>query len=229
VTEPGDIEATAQAVSREMEPYRRLAARRRRTPRNDLISELVDAEIDGERVSEPELLALYFLLLNAGNDVTRNAISGGMLALIEHPDQRARLRTDPALLSSAVEEILRWTSPVLHMMRTATRAVEIRGQAIRAGERVVMWYPSANRDEDVFPEPDRFDVSREPNAHLAHGSGEHFCLGTGLARLELTVLFEELLRRLPDLELAGQPEPLRSNFVGGFQSMPVRFTRQPRS
>jgi cytochrome P450 len=131
---------------------------------------------------------------------------------------------DMSLINPAVEEILRWTSPVTHMARVATADTTIRGQQIKQGERVVMWYPSVNRDESVFPEPDRFDITRSPNEHLAFGIGEHFCLGAGFARLELKVLFQELLRRFPDIELAGEPERLRSTFIGGIKHLPVRYT-----
>jgi cytochrome P450 len=202
-----------------------LVAQRRRSERGeDLVSVLVDAEMDGEKLSDDELLAFCNLLIIAGNETTRNATSGGMLALIEHPDQRARLLADPALIPTAVEEILRWVTPVVHFARVATRDTEVRGQPIRAGEKVVMWYPSANRDEEVFADPFTFDVGREPNDHLAFGIGEHFCLGASLARLELRVMFEELLARLPDIEPAGPVQRLRSNFIGGIKHMPVRYT-----
>ncbi len=221
-TEAGDRVATRRTAAIEMAAYfERLIAERRRTPGADLVSVLV--EEDAEPLTDEELVHFCRLLIQAGNETTRHATSGGMLALIEHPEQRALLQADPALLPTAVEEILRWTSPVLHMTRTATRDTQIRGRAIRAGERVVLWYPSANRDEEVFPDGDRFDVLRRPNEHLAFGLAEHFCLGAGLARLELRVMFEELLRRLPPLELEGPPERLRSNFLGGYKHMPVRF------
>jgi cytochrome P450 len=204
--------------------FARLLATRRQRPGQDLVSTLAEAEVDEEPLTDEEILYFCYLLILAGNETTRNAISGGMLALAEHPDQRARLMADPALLPTAIEEILRWTSPVMHMARVATRECDLRGRSIGRGQKVVMWYPSANRDEDVFPEPDRFDIERDPNEHLAFGHGEHFCLGTSLARLELRVMFEELLRRLPDLTLAGPPERLHSTFIGGIKHMPVEFT-----
>jgi cholest-4-en-3-one 26-monooxygenase len=200
-----------------------LIANRGEASRDDLIGVIVEAELDGERLNQIEILYFCLLLIVAGNETTRNAISGGLLALLEHPEQRERLVAEPALIPTAVEEILRWTSPVMYMGRLAARDTEIRGQAIRAGDRVLMWYPSANRDEEVFPDPYRFDVGRTPNEHLAFGIGEHFCLGAGLARLELRVMLEELLRRFPDLALTGAPEPLRSNFIGGIKHMPVRL------
>jgi cytochrome P450 len=160
----------------------------------------------------------------AGNETTRNAISGGLLAFLEHPEELERLRADPSLMPTAVEEILRWSSPLAHMMRTATRDVEIRGQQIKAGDRVMLWYPSANRDEEIFEDPYRFDIGRTPNEHLAFGFGEHFCLGAGLARLEIRVMFEALLARLTDIALAGEVERLRSTFLHGIKHMPIRFT-----
>jgi len=206
-----------------------LAERRRREPADDLMSVMANGEVDGQRI-DPRLLDGFFLLLViAGNETTRNTIAGGLLALIEHPDQRRLLLDDPALVPGAVEEMLRWVTPVLHFRRTATADTEIRGQRIHEGDKVVMWYPSANRDESVFPDGDVFDVRRTPNEHLAFGEGQHFCLGAWLARLELRVMFEELLRRLPDVELAGPVTRLRSYFLSGFTSMPVRFGRAPSS
>jgi len=204
--------------------FGRLLAERRERPSQDLVSVLASAEVDQEPLTDEEILYFCYLLILAGNETTRNAISGGVLALAEHPDQRARLAADSGLLPVAIEEILRWTSPVLHMARVATRDCELRGVSIARGQKVVVWYPSANRDEDVFAEPDRFDVARDPNEHLAFGHGEHFCLGASLARLELRVMFEELLRRLPDLRLAGPAERLHSTFIGGIKHMPVEFT-----
>src|SRR5438445_675158 len=151
-------------------------------------------------------------------------IAAGMLALMQHPDERRRLLADPSLMPTAVEEMLRWVSPVMYFRRTATRDAELRGQPIREGDKLTVWYGSANRDEEVFPHADRFDVGRTPNDHLAFGIGHHFCLGANLARLEIQIMFEELLRRLPDIELAGPVERLRSNFINGIKRMPVRFT-----
>jgi cytochrome P450 len=192
--------------------------------RGDLISILVDSEIEGEKLTDDDLLWFCFLLILAGNETTRNAISGGLMTLCEHPQERARLQADMSLLPSAIEEILRWVSPVTHMARIATEDSEIRGQKIAKGDRVVMWYPSVNRDEDIFPEPDRFDITRTPNEHLAFGIGEHFCLGAGFARLELKVMFEELFARFPDIEMDGPVERLRSSFIGGIKHLPVRYT-----
>jgi cholest-4-en-3-one 26-monooxygenase len=201
-----------------------LALERKAQPRDDLVSVLMTAEVDGEKLSELEFDMFFVLLAVAGNETTRNLISGGMLTLIEHPAERDRLLADPTLLPSAVEEMLRWVSPVMHFRRTATRDVELHGQRIRAGEKVTMWYGSANRDETIFPHADRFDVGRSPNDHLAFGFGPHFCLGAHLARLEIRLMFEELLRRIPDVRLAGPVERLRSNFIHGIKRMPVEFT-----
>jgi cytochrome P450 len=220
----GDQQETAnQAWQAMFQYFGGLVMERRADRRDDLISVLVGSEIDGEQLTDLELLYFCALLILAGNETTRNATTGGMLALLEHPDQRARVLANPELLPTAIEEILRWTSPVTHMARVATRDTTVGGQAIREGDRLALWYPSANRDEAIFPDPERFDVGRTPNDHLAFGIGEHFCLGAGLARLELRVMFEELLRRLPDIELAGPVERLRSTFIGGIKHVPVRY------
>ncbi len=200
----------------------RLAAERKEHPLGDLVSVLMQAEVDGERLSEMEFDSFFLLLAVAGNETTRNLISGGMRALIEHPDERTRVVADPALLPTAIEELLRWVSPLIHFRRTATRDVQLHGQTIREGDKVVIFYPSANRDERAFVNPRTFDVARHPNDHLAFGIGEHFCLGANLARLEIRLIFEELLRRLPDLEFAGPVRRLRSNFINGIKAMPVR-------
>jgi len=217
-------ETFAQAQREMFQYFAELGRKRAANPHEDLLTTLLNAEVDGDKLTEEEILFFCFLLIVAGNETTRNAISGGLLALIEHPEEKQKLLVHPELLPSAVEEILRWTSPVMHMARVATQDYVLRGQTIRAGDRVVMWYPSANRDEDVFPDGDRFRIDRQPNDHLAFGIGEHFCLGAALARQELRVMFDELLRALPDIELDGPVERLRSNFIGGIKHMPVRFT-----
>ena len=201
-----------------------LAAERRADPRDDLVSKLVHAEIDGERLSEREFDTMFLLLVIAGNETTRQAIAHGMLALMEHPAEWARMRGDPALAwEHGADEILRWSSPVLHFRRTATADVELRGRTIRAGDKVVVWYVSANFDEAVFDDPMRFDVGRTPNRHLAFGGGgPHYCLGAYLAKLEVQVLFDELLPRLAAMELAGPVERVRSNFANALKRMPVR-------
>ena len=205
--------------------FRERLEERRTNPReNDLITLLLESEIDGEKLSEGDLLAFCFLLIVAGNETTRNAISGGLQVLCEHPEEKAKLLKDMSLLDSAIEEILRWVSPVHHMARTVTADVEIRGKTLKAGDRLIMWYPSVNRDEEMFVDPYRFDITRTPNDHLAFGIGEHFCLGSGFAKKELKVMFQELFRRFPDIDLAGPPERLRSNFINGVKHLPVKFT-----
>lgn len=200
-----------------------LQDRRAHPKENDLVTILLEAEYEGEKLSEADLLAFCFLLIVAGNETTRNAISGGMHTFSEFPGQKAKLLADMSLIDSAVEEVLRWVSPVFHMARTATADTEIRGRQIKAGQRIIMWYPSANRDEDVFADPYTFDITRTPNDHLAFGIGEHFCLGAGFARKELKVMFEELFARYPNIETSGPPVRLRSNIVSGIKHLPVVY------
>jgi len=219
-----EIIMNAAAAFEAYHRYQRLVLEdRRRNPKDDLVSILVHAEVDGERLSDDELLGETLLILIGGDETTRHVLTGGMHQLLRHPDQRAALAADPARIPTAVEEMLRWVSPIQNMARTAARDVELRGQKIRAGQKVILLYPSANRDAKVFADPFRFDVARKPNDHIAFGLGGHFCLGANLARLELRVFFEEALRRLPGLELASdEPPPLRaSNFVSGIESLPV--------
>ena len=217
--------AASQASAMQMySHFMGMIAERREHRRDDLVALLVDSEIEDEQLNDMDILLFCLLLVVAGNETTRNAISGGMHVLSEHPDQWQLLRDNPELIDSAVEEILRWTSPVAHMARIATADTEIHGQAIAKGDRVVMWYPSVNRDEDHFENPYTFDITRNPNDHLAFGIGEHFCLGAGFARLEIKVMFQELLRRFPDIHSTGDPERLNSNFVQGIKRLPVEFT-----
>ncbi len=198
-----------------------LVAVRRERPTDDLISALTHAEVDGERLGSSEIASFFVLLVLAGNETTRHAISHGMKALHDHPDQRRIWMADfEGVAPTAVDEIVRWASPVIHFRRTATRDTEIAGQRIRAGEKVVMWYGSANRDESVFADPYRFDVRRMPNEHLGFGGpGPHFCLGAHLARREITVMFRELFRRAPALEIDGEPTYLASMFLNGIKHM----------
>ena len=218
------MEVATQAAAEMFAYAEKLANERRRSPHDDLVTVLIDAEVEGEQLTPLEFNVFFMLLAVAGNETTRNLISGGMLALSEHPDQHARLLEDPALVPTAVEEMLRWVTPVMYFRRTTTRDVEISGHQIAAGEKVTLWYISGNRDEEVFG-PERFDVGRDPNPHLGFGGGgAHFCLGASLARLEIRIMFEELLRRLPDIQLAGPVARLRSNFISGIKHMPVRFT-----
>jgi cytochrome P450 len=203
-----------------------LADERRRCPAHDITTRLLEAEVDGDRLTEHEFDLFFLLLVTAGNETTRHAISHGTHALLTNRDQLARLVADPSLVPTAVEEVLRWGCSLLHFRRTATRDVELHGQTVRENDKVLLWYISANRDETQFPDPLRFDVGRQPNRHVAFGlGGPHFCLGAHLARLELRVFLEELLPYLPRLELAGPPERLRSNFFHGIKRMPVAYRR----
>ena len=202
-----------------------VAADRRANPRDDIMTALVQAEIDGERLDDAELNLFFITLIVAGNETTRNLINHSMLALIEHPDQAQRLRDDPSLWDTAVEEMLRWGSSIHNFRRTATRDTALRGVPIAAGDKVVMYYAAANRDEEVFADPHRFDVGRTPNDHVTFGGGGvHFCLGASLARAEIRATMRQLVERLPDLELAGTANRLHSDFVNGIKTMPVRFT-----
>lgn len=223
-------EADGQAAAAEMFVYAgKVAALRRSEPADDLATALLEAEVDGERLTELEFNSFFMLLAVAGNETTRTATCHAVRLLAERPGLRRRLAEEPGLLPAFVEEVLRYEPPILHFRRTATRDVELRGERIREGDKVTLWYPSANRDEAVFREPDRFDPERTPNDHLAFGIGEHFCLGASLARMELRLLLGELVARLPDLELDGPVRRLRSNFVNGVKAMPVRYAPAPRS
>ncbi|OBH79996.1 cytochrome [Mycobacterium scrofulaceum] len=212
------------AMGQLYEYFQDLIAARRVDARDDLLSVLAGAEIDGVSLTDEDLLNFAYLLLVAGNETTRNLIALGTLALIAHPDQCRLLVDDPALIPGAVEEMLRWTSPVVHMARTATTDVEIRGQRIAEGDVVVMLYGSANRDEEIFgADSEEFKVTRHPNPHIAFGCGEHSCVGAQLARLEACVMFDELLRRFPKLELVGAVDRMRATMVPGVKRMPVRL------
>jgi cytochrome P450 family 142 subfamily A polypeptide 1 len=203
-----------------------IADRRSREPQTDLVSVLCHAEIDGERLDDESLVQESLLILIGGDETSRHVITGGMLALIDHPDERAKLMADRSTLESGVEEMLRWVTPIKNMSRTATRTVQVGDETLAEGAQLILLYPSANRDADVFADPFRFDVERHPNPHLAFGFGTHFCLGASLARLELQIMFDRLLDRLPDIELRdANPLPYRnSNFITGPESMPVEFT-----
>ena len=202
-----------------------LAAEKRKNPGDDIISTLLQAEVEGNRLTDTEFNLFFQLLAVAGNETTRNLISNGMNFMFEHPDQWAKLVNDRSLLPGAIDEMLRYASPVMYMRRTAPEDFELRGQTIREGEKMALWYISANRDEDVFEDPQRFDVTRSPNEYVAFGGGgPHFCLGANLAKLEIRVMFEELLNRLPDIARAGDIQRLRSNFINGIKHMPVKFT-----
>jgi cytochrome P450 family 142 subfamily A polypeptide 1 len=221
---PAAMQAAMQAFDEYAAYNRRVVADRRSRPvADDLISVLVHAEIDGEKLDDEALLQETLLILIGGDETTRHVITGGMSQLIRHPEQKQKLLDDPTKIPTAVEEMLRWVTPIQNMARTATRDVELRGQLIEKGDKLLLLYPSANRDAAVFPDPFRFDVERKPNEHLAFGYGSHFCLGASLARLELRVMFEEILGRLPNLRLVGEaPLEMRaSNFITGIEKMPV--------
>jgi cytochrome P450 len=210
--------------------FGKIIADRRARPRDDLASLLANAEIDGARMGDVETLGYYLITFTAGHDTTRNALAGGMHALVLHPAEREKLRADPkGAVADAVEEIVRWTTPVNYMMRTASRDSEVGGTRIRAGERLLLFYASANRDEDVFEAPDQFRIDRSPNPHLGFGIGEHFCLGSHLARKSQRALFAELIGRLEDVELAGPVERLAASFVAGIKHLPLRYRLRPRA
>jgi cytochrome P450 len=202
---------------------RRLIAERRERPTDDLTSVLVHAELDGQQLEEHEIVMGFFLLVAAGNDSTKATYCSGMRALLEHPDQRQLLLDDPSLISGAVEESLRMFPAFAHFRRTAARDTELDGQPIREGEKVVMWYVSSNRDESRYDDPDRFDVTRNPEHQAFGAGGRHFCLGAALARLELRILFEETLGRFPAMKLAGRPEYVESPFLNQLKTLPVRL------
>jgi cholest-4-en-3-one 26-monooxygenase len=208
--------------------FTNLVEQRRKDPKEDLTSVLGAAKVNGEPLPIFEMLSYFLLLVVAGNETTRNATSGGVQALIDNPEQWQMLQKDPALLRPAIEEIVRWISPVIQFARTASEDYTLRGQKIKKGDSLALYYPSGNRDEDVFEQPFKFDITRDPNPHIAFGIGEHFCLGANIARLELEVIFRELMKRVESIESTGPLERLRSGFVGGIKHMPVRMKLRPR-
>jgi cytochrome P450/NADPH-cytochrome P450 reductase len=215
----------ARALMIEMITYATAkTAEKRAFPASDVWSLVVNAEVDGEKLSRIQLNTFFQLLMVAGNETTRNLMSHGLLALSEHPDQWAKLRADMTLLPSAIEEMLRYSPPVILFRRTATTDTMLGGRAIRGGDKVVIFYASANRDEAVFVEPNRFDITRNPNPHISFGDGTHFCLGANLARLEARIMFTELFKRLPDIAIAGPSKRLASSFLNGIVDLPIRFT-----
>jgi cytochrome P450 len=204
--------------------FQELTAARRATPTDDLASEIANARVDGEYLSDFDTASYYVIIATAGHDTTSSTIAGGLHALIEHPAELARLRDNPALLPTAAEEMIRWVTPVKEFMRTAAADTEVRGVPVRQGQAVLLSYPSANRDEEIFDDPFRFDAGREPNRHLAFGFGVHLCLGAALARMETRAFFAELLPRLESIGLAGQPEWIATTFVGGLKHLPIRYS-----
>ncbi|GIW40331.1 MAG: cytochrome P450 [Candidatus Binatia bacterium] len=216
-----------QALGELFEYFTHLVEEKKRHPADDLVTLFAHAEVDGEPLPWLDVLAWCLIIVVAGNETTRNATTGGMLALIEHQDELRKIQRDPSLLKTAVEEILRWTSPIIHFARTATRDTELRGRKIRAGDRLALFYPSANRDEEMFEDPFLFRVDRYPNPHLAFGVGEHYCAGAHVARLELEFAYKYFLPRIEEIELAGEPVRLRSNLVGGLKHLPIRYKLKP--
>jgi cytochrome P450 family 142 subfamily A polypeptide 1 len=230
VGEPGGEDATAEAFVGYTEFATRAIADRRENPRNDVMSTLCHAEIDGQKLDDASIISESLLILIGGDETTRHVISGGLFQLLSDGSSWAELSADRDKLGTAIEEMLRWVSPIKNMARIATRDVEYGGQRISEGEKLLLLYPSANMDADEFPDPSRFDVNRDPNAHVAFGYGSHLCLGHSLARLELRTMFNALFDRLPDLALVDEAEPeyRAANFVSGYKTMPVRFTPTAR-
>jgi cytochrome P450 len=217
--------AGGAAVAKMFEYGSRVIAEKRARPGDDLASRLLACEVDGRKLEDIEFLLFFLLLVDAGGDTTRNLLSGGLLALMEHPDQHAWLMEDlPGRLPTAREELLRWTSPVIYMRRTALKDVELAGQQIKEGDKVVMYFGAANRDPAAFDRPETLDLSRDPNPHLAFGTGPHGCLGQHIARIEIDAMLVEVLTRMGDFKLPSPPEWLPSNFISGPKTMPLRFT-----
>jgi cholest-4-en-3-one 26-monooxygenase len=220
--------APEEAMEASMELYmyaQSLADARRERPMDDIVTTLITAELDGEKLTDIEFNVFVLLLAVAGNETTRNLISGGMLALMEHPEEKARVLADvPGTLDTLVDEMLRYVSPVMYFRRTALCDTELRGVEIQQGQKVTVWYGAANRDEDVFADPHRFDVARSPNEHIAFGGrGPHYCLGTALAKMEIKVMFEEMLTKAPEMRLVGEPDRLASNLINGIKHLPVKL------
>jgi cytochrome P450 len=215
-------DAGVDAMSAAITYGQQMALDRRADPRDDIVSLIANAEIDGDRLSDTEFAMFWLLLIVAGNETTRNALSGSVIALLEH-DRWAWLTQNSEHMSSAIEELLRYVSPVMHFRRTATEDTVLGDQSVRAGDKVVVWYGAANRDPAAFPDPHEIDLLRRPNPHIAFGTGPHFCLGAHLARLELSTMLGELLERAPGMQLDGDPKRVVSNFINGISSLPVRL------
>ena len=221
---------TARAAMTELFTYfAKLVDEKKKKPGDDLISLFTTLEYEGKPLELMDVLAWCLIIVIAGNETTRNGTTGGLLAFIEHPEELRKLQRDPSLLPLAVEEVVRWSSPIIHFARTASRDYSLRGKRIEKGQSVALFYPSANRDEDVFDDPFEFRIDRRPNRHLGFGIGEHFCLGSHLARLELSVAYKHLLPRIDEIELSGPVERLRSTLVGGVKRLPIRYKLKPRA
>ncbi|MFK7895647.1 MAG: cytochrome P450 [Myxococcota bacterium] len=219
-----DSRATAEAAQIELFGYfSKLVAERRANPKDDLVSVFIASEYEGRPLNDLEILSWCFIIVIAGNETTRNGTTGGMLAFIENQAELRRVQADMGLLNSAVEEVVRWTSPIIHFGRTATEDYPLRDKVIKAGESVALFYPSANRDEEVFEDPFSFKIDRKPNRHIGFGVGEHFCLGAHLARMEMQVAYRHLLPRIDEIELAGPVDRLHSGLVGGVKRLPIRY------
>ncbi|HIL02665.1 MAG TPA: cytochrome P450 [Myxococcales bacterium] len=223
-TQGKSSDETAQATMVELFSYfTDLAEEKRRNPADDLVTLFTQMEVDGERLPEMDIMTWCLIIVVAGNETTRNATTGGLLAFVENQHELRRLQADPSLLAPAVEEVVRWTAPIIHFGRTATEDFELRDKLIRTGDSVALFYPSANRDEEVFDAPNEFRIDRSPNRHLGFGVGEHFCLGAHLARLEMEVAYKYLLPRIEEIELAGPVDRLHSSLVGGIKHLPIRY------
>jgi len=218
-----DPDAALAAAMDMMAYFHRLTEDRRAAPTDDLASTIANARVDGELLADVDASSYYVIIATAGHDTTSSTIAGGLLALVENPAQLSRLRADPELMSSAAEEMIRWVTPVKAFMRTAVRDYELRGVPIRKGDSLLLSYPSANRDEDVFERPEVFDVGRNPNRHLAFGFGAHYCLGATLARMETRAFFAALVPRLRSIELTGEPASVATTFVGGLKRLPISY------
>ena len=223
------LQVTGQAVQQMCQYYAGIFEDRRKNPKDDLPTALVNARINSEPMGQNELFGWAIILMTAGHETTQSSFGLGVHALLQHPDQLAKLKANPELLPRAIEELLRYISPAIHFIRTPNRDIEIRGKKIRAGEHLVMFYPSANRDPEAFENPDRLDIERAPKRHLAFGTGPHICLGMHLARLELKVMFEQFLRRVEKVEIAGEPERVYGIPTGGYKHLPVRMTVRPKA
>ncbi|MBW2386706.1 MAG: cytochrome P450 [Deltaproteobacteria bacterium] len=216
-------ESSMEAMTEVFMYFSKLVEERKKEPADDLITLFTQMQVDGEPIPPMDVLAWCLIIVIAGNETTRNATTGGMLAFVEHQSELRKLQDDATLLGSAIEEVVRWSTPIIHFARTATEDFELRDKTIRAGDAVALFYPSANRDEEVFEDPYAFRIDRNPNRHLGFGVGEHFCLGAHLARLEMQVAYKYLLPRIEEIELAGPVDRLHSSLVGGVKHLPIRY------